>query len=54
MCRKGDIEVMGNARTIILDQVIASTYRITGNGGLIDVRYRSGVTTRVSGVGLVE
>ncbi len=45
---------MGNAGTIILDQDVASTYKIAGNGGLIDVRYRSGVTARVSGVGLVE
>jgi hypothetical protein len=50
----GDVDVNGNAGTIILDQVIAWTFKINGNGGTIDVRYRSGVTAHVSGVGLVE
>lgn len=50
----GDVKVNGSASTLILDQVIASTYVINGSGGTIDVRYRSGVTARVSGLGLVE
>ena len=50
----GDVFVNGNAGTIILDQVIAWTFNINGNGGTIDVRYRSGVQAHVSGAGLVE
>jgi hypothetical protein len=50
----GDVFVNGNAGTIILDQVIAWTFTINGNGGTIDVRYRSGVQAKISGVGLVE
>lgn len=50
----GDVEVNGNAGTIILDQVIAWTFKVNGNGGTIDVRYRSGVQAHVSGAGLVE
>lgn len=50
----GDVKVNGSTGTLILDQVIASTYVINGNGGTIDVRYRSGVSAKVRGVGLVE
>jgi len=50
----GDVEVNGNAGTIILDQVIAWTFKVNGNGGTIEVLYRSGVQAHVSGVGLVE
>jgi putative Flp pilus-assembly TadE/G-like protein len=51
---KGDVRVNGSTGTLILDQVIASTYVINGNTGTIDVRYRSGVTAKIRGVGLVE
>lgn len=50
----GDVRVNGSTGTIILDQFIASTYVINGSGGTIDVRYRSGVTAKIRGVGLVE
>lgn len=50
----GDVFVNGNAGTITLDQVIAWTFTINGNGGTIDVKYRSGVTAKIRGVGLVE
>lgn len=50
----GDVKVNGNAGTLTLDQVIAWTFKINGNGGEIDVLYRSGVTAHVSGAGLVE
>jgi Putative Flp pilus-assembly TadE/G-like len=50
----GDVEVNGSTGTIILDQIIAYTFKINGNGGTVDVRYRSGVQAHVSGVGLVE
>jgi hypothetical protein len=50
----GDVVTNGSTGTLILDQVIAYTYKINGNGGTIDVRYQNGVTARVSGVGLVE
>jgi hypothetical protein len=50
----GDVKVNGSAGLMILDQVIAWTYQINGGSGGIDIRYRDGVTARVSGVGLVE
>jgi hypothetical protein len=50
----GDVKVNGSTGTLILDQVIASTYLIDGKGGTIDVRYRSGVTAKIRGAGLVE
>ena len=50
----GDVEVNGSTGTIILDQIIAYTFKVNGSGGTIDVRYRSGVQAHVSGVGLVE
>jgi hypothetical protein len=50
----GDVRVNGSTGTIILDQFIASTYVINGNGGTIDIRYRTGVTAKIRGAGLVE
>ena len=50
----GDVKVNGSDSLLILDQIIASTYQISGSGGTIDIKYRSGVTARVSGLGLVE
>jgi hypothetical protein len=50
----GDVEVNGSGGRMILDQVIAYTYKINGSGGTIDILYRDGVTARISGVGLVE
>ncbi len=50
----GDVKVNGSDSVLILDQVIASTYQINGSGGTVDIRYRSGVTARVSGLGLVQ
>jgi Putative Flp pilus-assembly TadE/G-like len=50
----GDVKVNGSTGTLILDQVIAWTFKVNGDGGTIDVLYRSGVTAHVSGVGLVE
>jgi Flp pilus assembly protein TadG len=50
----GAVEVNGNAGTMILDQIIAYTFKINGGGGNIDILYRDGVTARISGVGLVE
>jgi hypothetical protein len=50
----GDVRVNGDTGTLTLDQVIAWTFVINGNGGQIDVLYRTGVTAHVSGVGLVE
>jgi hypothetical protein len=51
---KGAVEVNGSASRMILDQVIAYTYKVNGSGGTIDILYRDGVTARISGVGLVE
>lgn len=50
----GDVFVNGKTGTIIVDQIIAWTFKINGGSGTIDIRYRSGVTAHVSGVGLVE
>ncbi len=50
----GDVKVNGSTGTLILDQVIASTYVINGSDGTVDVRYRTGVSAKVRGVGLVE
>ncbi len=51
---KGAVEVNGSSSRLIVDQVIAYTYKINGSGGTIDILYRDGVTARISGVGLVE
>jgi hypothetical protein len=50
----GDVKVNGSTSVLTLDQVIASTYKINGSGGTIEILYRSGVTAEISGVGLVE
>ena len=50
----GDVVTNGGSGTLILDQIIGYTFGLRGNGGTIDVRYRSGVTAEVSGAGLVE
>jgi hypothetical protein len=50
----GDVKVNGSTGTLVLDQIIASTFKINGDGGTIQVLYRSGVQAHVSGVGLVE
>lgn len=50
----GDVVVNGSAGQMILDQVIAYTFQINGNGGQINILYRDGARARISGVGLVE
>lgn len=50
----GDVVVNGSSGTLTLDQVIGWRFQINGNGGTIEILYRSGVTAQVSGVGLVE
>jgi hypothetical protein len=50
----GDVKVNGSSGTLILDQVIAWTFKVNGDGGTIDVLYRTGVQAHVSGAGLVE
>ena len=51
----GDVKVNGrHSSTFTLDQVIAWTFKVNGDGGTINVLYRSGVTAHVSGAGLVE
>ena len=50
----GAVEVNGSSSLMILDQIIAYTYKVNGSGGTIDIRYRDGVTARITGVGLVE
>jgi hypothetical protein len=51
---KGSVVVNGSGSNMILDQIIAWSFKINGSGGRIDILYRDGVTARISGVGLVE
>jgi hypothetical protein len=51
---KGSVMVNGSGGNMILDQIIAYSFKINGSGGRIDILYRDGVTARISGVGLVE
>lgn len=49
----GDIKVTGNGGTMTMDQVIASTFKVTGSGNFSVLR-EYGVDAMISGVGLVE
>jgi hypothetical protein len=49
-----NVSVRGNAGTVTLDQVIASTFEIRGNGGTINVEYDATFLPDFTGAGLVE
>ena len=48
------IKLNGNGGTLILDQVIANTYDIKGDGGTIKVLHGKGVDAVITAAGLVD
>jgi hypothetical protein len=50
----GEVKVNGAASEFTMDQVIADTFYISGNGGTVNVLRETGVDAVISGVGLVE
>jgi Flp pilus assembly protein TadG len=48
------IKLLGNGGTLILDQVIADTYDIRGDGGTIRVLRNTGVDATITAAGLVD
>jgi hypothetical protein len=50
----GQVKLNGNSGTLIVDQIIAGTYLIDGNGGEIDVLARTGFDSVISAAGLVD
>ena len=50
----GDVKVNGSASVFTMDQVIAQTFQINGNGGTVNVLRETGVDALISAVGLVE
>ena len=51
---EGRVVLNGNGGTLIVDQIIADSYLIDGNGGTINVLKRTGVDAVISGAGLVD
>jgi hypothetical protein len=50
----GHVQVNGSSSTFILDQVIADTFKINGNGGTIQILKRVGVDALITAAGLVD
>jgi hypothetical protein len=50
----GQIKLNGNHGTLIVDQVIADTFDINGNGGTIKVLRGTGVDAVIVAAGLVD
>ena len=50
----GDLKVNGSSSVFTMDQVIAQTFQINGNGGTVNVLREMGVDAIISAVGLVE
>ncbi|HEV8488703.1 MAG TPA: pilus assembly protein TadG-related protein [Candidatus Limnocylindrales bacterium] len=50
----GEVKLNGNGGTLIVDQIIASTFLIDGGGGSITVLRRTGVDAIIVAAGLVE
>ncbi len=50
----GQIKLNGNGGTLIVDQIIAGTYDIMGNGGTIKVLHNVGFDSVIVAAGLVE
>lgn len=50
----GQVKLNGNGGTLVVDQIIASTYDINGNGGTIMVMRETGVDAVIVAAGLVE
>jgi Flp pilus assembly protein TadG len=51
---QGDVKVNGSASAFSMDQVIASTFKINGSGGTVNVLREAGVDAIIQAVGLVE
>lgn len=50
----GEVKLNGNGGTLIVDQIIANTYLIDGNGGTIKVMRNKGVDAHIVAAGLVD
>jgi hypothetical protein len=50
----GEVKLNGNGGTLVVDQVIANTYLIDGNGGTIKVMRDRGIDAVIVAAGLVE
>jgi hypothetical protein len=50
----GDLKVNGSNSVFTMDQIIAQTFQINGNGGTVNVLRETGVDAKISAVGLVE
>lgn len=50
----GDVKVNGSSSVFSMDQIIASTFKINGSGGTVNVLREMGVDAEISAVGLVE
>ena len=50
----GQVKVNGSASTFSMDQVIADTFLINGNGGTVNVLRETGVDAIINDVGLVQ
>jgi hypothetical protein len=51
---QGDVKVNGSSSVFTMDQVIASTFKINGSGGTVNVLRNDGVDAIIQAVGLVE
>jgi hypothetical protein len=50
----GEVKLNGNGGTLVVDQIIANTYLIDGNGGTIKVMRDRGIDAVIVAAGLVE
>jgi hypothetical protein len=50
----GHVQINGSSSTFIVDQIIADTFKINGNGGTIEVLRRAGVDATIIAAGLVD
>jgi hypothetical protein len=51
---KGDVVANGNSGTSMTTQIIANTFKVTGNSGTLNISYDGGDFFHLSGVGLVQ
>jgi hypothetical protein len=50
----GDVKINGSSSVVSVDQVIAYTFKVNGNGGTVNVLRQTGVDAKIEAVGLVE
>ncbi|HTK44224.1 MAG TPA: hypothetical protein VL749_02580 [Patescibacteria group bacterium] len=48
------LQINGSSSTFILDQVIADSFTVNGNGGTVDVRRNVGIDALITAAGLVD